>query len=258
MSESLQRKGGGFSASGLRWMGIAFLAAGVLGRCLFQNRMLGMTDISPEELLALMDKYPQLMDVATVALILQMIYECAVPIFAFLLVEGFCHTGNYRKYLLRVLAVALVSELPYNLAMGGGLWVPGSRNPVFSVVIGLIVLYFYRRYGEKNGRNFAIKAMVTVAAVLWVGMLRIDDGLAFILLTAVISALRTKPNFRTLGCCVAAIACTLLSPYYALSPMPFIATHFYSEEKGNGNRILAYLAFPGILLAVALVDKLWV
>lgn len=253
---NLKKQNKGFSGGALRVLGILFLTLGVVGKCLIQNRMLGMTGTTTEQLMALFDQKPELLSAATVALVLQMIYDCAVPIFAFLLVEGFCHTGNFRKYLLRVLGVAVLSELPYNLAMGDSLLATGSRNPVFSLVICLVVLYFYRRYSEKSLRNFGIKAIVTLAAVLWIGMLRIDDGLAVLFLTAVIWALRYKPNFRTLGSCVAAVACTLLSPYYALSPMAFIATHFYNEEKGSGNRVLAYLSYPVILLAVALAVKL--
>ena len=246
----------GFSTTALRSLGILCLVLGVAGKCLIQNRILGMANTTTEQLLALLNKDPELMGAATAALVLQMIYCCAVPVFAFLLVEGFCHTGNYRNYLLRVLGVAALSELPYNLAMGDGLLVTGSRNPVFALAISLMVLYFYRRYSEKSGRNFGVKAVVTLAAVLWIGMLRIDDGLAVLLLTAVVWALRKRPNFRMLGACGAAIACTLISPYYSLSPLSFIATHFYNEKKGNANRILSYLAYPAILLAVAVAGKL--
>ena len=252
---SLVRKNKGFTSSALRSLGILCLALGVLGKCLVQNRILGMTNTTPSQLLALFDQQPELMGVATAALVLQLVYGCAIPIFAFLLVEGFCRTGNYRKYLLRVLVIAVVSELPYNLAMGDGILVAESRNPVFALVIGLAVLYFYRRHSEKSGRNFAIKALVTVAAVLWIGMLRIDDGLATLLLICVIWALRSKPNFLTLGCCAAAVCCMLISPYYALTPLSFIATHFYNEEKGNGNRALSYLAYPIILTAAAVAAR---
>ena len=252
---SLAKENKGLSGNGLRILGLLFLTLGIAGRCLIQNRMLGMANTTSQQLLALLDQNPELMGAATTALVLQMIYCSAVPVFAFLLVEGFCHTGNFRNYLLRVLGVAVLSELPYNLAMGDSLLVTGSRNPVFALVISLTVLYFYRRYSEKTGRNLGIKALVTLAAVLWIGMLRIDDGLAVLLLTAVIWALRNKPNFRTLGSCGAAIACTLISPYYALSPMSFIAAHFYNEEQGEANRIPTYLAYPAILLAVAAAGK---
>ena len=253
MSETLRPKSRGLSGAGLRYFGLVCLALGIAGRCLIQNGMLNMATTSAQELLALLEKNPNMMGAATIALVLQVIYYCAVPLFSFLLVEGFCHTGNYRNYLLRVLAMAAAAELPFNLAMGGGLWVTGSRNPAFALVLGLVVLYFYRRYSEKNLSNFLVKALITLMGILWVGMLRIEDGVLVLVMTAVIWFLRKFPNFRTLGGCTAAVACTLLSPYCALMPMSLIATHFYNEERGNINRFLEYAAYPLLLLAVALV-----
>lgn len=252
MSETLRPKPRGLSGAGLRYFGLACLALGIAGRCLIQNRMLNMANISAQELLTLLEKDPNMMSAATVALVLQVIYYCAVPLFAFLLVEGFCHTGNYKNYLLRVLAMSVAAEIPYNLAMGGELWVTGSRNPAFALALGLVMLYFYRRYSEKSAANFLLKAVITLMGILWVGMLRIEDGVVVLVMTGVIWFLRKLPNFRTLGGCAAAVASTMISPYYALMPMSLIATHFYNEERGTMNRFLEYAAYPLLLLAVAL------
>src|SRR5699024_11375707 len=57
---------------------------------------------------------PSLMSLSTWATILQMIGWLSVPVFAFLLVEGFQHTSSFKRYLLTMLGFAVVSEIPYD------------------------------------------------------------------------------------------------------------------------------------------------
>lgn len=242
----------GISRTALRLWGIFFAALGIAGGAILQNRLLGMGQVSNQQLFEAMMADSKVMVFATLALVLQAVQTCAVPIFCFLLVEGFQHTKNPMHYLLRVLGVSVLSELPYNLAMSGALWDTSSRNPAFGMALSLVMLIFFRRFEGKGFGKAAMKVIITVAGILWAGMLGIREGQSVVLIVAVLWAARNLQQYRSfIGCGVAAV-CTLFSPFYLASPMGFLAVHFYHGEQGEENRIVNYLAYPVLLLIAGL------
>lgn len=66
----------------------------------------------------------------------------AFPIFAFMTVEGFFHTGSRKKYAKRLLIAAILSEIPFNLMMGASFVYPFHQNVLwcFLLCIGLMQL----------------------------------------------------------------------------------------------------------------------
>lgn len=243
----------GLTANGLRTWGMIFCALGVVGRGLIQNRILGVGTLTAQQLLELMNGSGDAMILATASLVLQAMETCAAPIFCILLLEGFGHTSDFTHYIGRVIGTALLSEIPYNLVMSGKFLDLGSRNPVFCMVLGLVVLYFYRRYEEKGAKNLLVKAVVTVAAVVWTEMLQIDFGACVVLLIAVMWAFRRKPVYRNMAGMVMAIVCTLIDMFFLAAPMGFLPVHMYNGEQGERSPWVNYLAYPAILLVVALV-----
>lgn len=61
----------------------------------------------------------------------------AFPIFAFMIVEGYFHTRNFKKYMLRMLTFALVSEIPFDLMYGGTWFYPAHQNVMWTFLIAL-------------------------------------------------------------------------------------------------------------------------
>ena len=66
----------------------------------------------------------------------------AFPIFAFLIVEGYFHTCNLRKYLTRIFLFAIISEIPFNLVMGSRLVYPLHQNVLWSFLISFILIHW--------------------------------------------------------------------------------------------------------------------
>ena len=109
----------GLNTGSLRTWGMLFAIAGIVSRCVLQNTLLGVGTRSMQELMELMQADQTAMIITTVSLVLQAMETVAVPIFVFLLFEGFQHTSDWKKYLTRLVGLALLTEIPYDLAMNG-------------------------------------------------------------------------------------------------------------------------------------------
>lgn len=65
----------------------------------------------------------------------------AYPIFAFMVVEGYYHTRNLRKYALRLLLFAVISEIPFNLMCVSSPIYPFHQNVLWTFLIGLGMIH---------------------------------------------------------------------------------------------------------------------
>lgn len=64
----------------------------------------------------------------------------AFPIFAFQIAEGFARTHDRKRYLLRMLVFAAVSEVPFNLFYAGTAVYPFHQNVMFTFVLAILLL----------------------------------------------------------------------------------------------------------------------
>ena len=67
------------------------------------------------------------------------------PIFAFMIVEGYFHTKNLKKYVYRLLIFAILSEIPFNLAMGSNIFYPMHQNVLWSFLISIGLIHWNER-----------------------------------------------------------------------------------------------------------------
>ncbi len=121
----------------------------MVGIVVFERGLLHTDQYTQEQFSQALAGNERLMMLAGIGSLLQLLGGLAVPIFAFLLVEGFLNTSSYKKYLLSLTVFALVSEVPYDLVfhlkvnetVHGGRRRPQSALPWFFYCPGLMLQY---------------------------------------------------------------------------------------------------------------------
>lgn len=98
----------------------------------------------------------------------------AFPIFAFQIAEGFMHTKSFKKYSLRLLAFALISELPFNLFYSSRWFNPYHQNVLFTLLLGLMAIKVIDNL-KKNHRPKDI-----ALSVLWLLLIVIGSVFGFV------------------------------------------------------------------------------
>ena len=98
------------------------------------------------------------------------------PIFAFMIVEGYFHTRNLKKYAGRLLLFAVLSEIPFNLAMGSSLFYPIHQNVLWSFLISLGLIHWNEK--AKATQKLWLQALIGCTTVLLgylIGLLTMVD-----------------------------------------------------------------------------------
>ena len=178
--------------------------------------------------------------------IYRIIGRLAFPIYAFLLVEGYTHTRNVKKYATRLLLFAIVSEVPFDLAFYGSLGFT-HQNIFFTLFIGLVLMYLLdNKEGKYNFNNnvliigAAFIALLTSVDYSFVGIIYI---LTFYYTRDFLHPKKIK--YQTLSLFLTNLFTLGFRQQFALLSMPLI--YFYNGKLGANNKFLQvffYVAYP--------------
>ena len=180
----------------------------------------------------------------------RLIGRISFPLICFLLIEGFCHTEDRRKYLMRMGCFALISEIPFDLAFFGKLDLQ-RQNVFFTLFTGILLLYALEK-AETLEHSPLIRSFMMAAAIL-AGCAaatagRFDYSYMGILLIAALYLFRKD---RKKQC----IAGAVLSLYELTAALAFILGGKYNCEKGDGRlpRNWFYIFYPLHLLVLSAI-----
>lgn len=240
------------TADGLKIFACIVMLIQTVGITIVENGLIHLDEYTQAELSRAMAEDSRLMSLAGVGSVMQLLGGLAVPIFAFLLVEGFLNTSAYRKYLLSMLFFALISEIPYDLAMSESLMDWSGQNALVTMCICLLMLYFLRMLKDRKGfASGAARALIVLGSVAWVTLLRAQYGFCMVLLTAVFYLFYSRNVLKT-------VLGILVSLLYVTGPLSFYGIWCYTgERKDKLPKYVYYAFYPVHLLVLGMIVKVF-
>lgn len=238
------------TADGLKLFAAVMMLISNIGIAIVQNGIIHLEQYTQASLSDALANDPKLMTVAGVGVIMQMMEGLAVVLFAFLLVEGFRNTSNFKKYLLTMIVFAIVSEIPYDLAICGALLDPSSQNALATMAVCLVMLYFLDLLKEGNGFLPGIlRILIVLCALFWVTMFRMAYGLGMVLLVADLYLLYNRNVLKTL-------LGVVIGLLYITGPLAFYGIWCCNgERKDRIPKYAYYIFYPAHLLVLGIIAR---
>lgn len=193
--------------------------------------------------------------------ILRCVGRLAFPLFAFMAVEGYLHTRSLKKYLLRLLMLAVISEIPFDLLVSGSVVDPMHQNVIWTIILGLCCIRAFENISADLKKM--LSAVVIIASLAAAIIARVDYSSAGVLTLLAFYAFRGN----TLWCrlmqllSLAFINLALLGgikfafPYQALAVLSLPIIWLYDGSQGPHNGFIKaanYLFYPAHMLILAL------
>ena len=190
---------------------------------------------------------------AQIYVLMRGIGRIAFPIYAFLLVEGFLHTRDVKKYLVRMLTFAVVSEIPFDLAVFHTPFYWGYQNVFFALFLGLLALagenVVHQSSGMFAGAGLWKQAFVLILCVGTAQLINCDYGAFGVFFIILLYMTRYDKKTQTV---LGAISLIWELP----GILAFIPIRLYNGTRGRcGNRYFFYAFYPAHLLALWVVGR---
>lgn len=182
---------------------------------------------------------------------LRYIGRLAFPIYAFLIVEGYVHTKDVKKYLARLAMFAVISEVPFDLAFRGAVFDMGGQNVFFTLFLGLLSIVLIDRFVYNTLLQFVLVAALGVIAQL----AHTDYRFIGVCLIAVFYLFRDRMPFKLAGAANALIPFSSRIEFMACASL--IPIMLYNGKIGRFKwKYFFYIIYPAHLMALVTVRRM--
>lgn len=196
----------------------------------------------------------------------------AFPIFAFQIAEGFARTHDRKRYLLRMLVFAAVSEIPFNLFYAGTAVYPFHQNVMFTFVLAILLLLGVEKFRAKGRIAYLLAAAAAVFLGYILGTVTMVDYYGCGVVTVLLFYLCREwkwgwlPELAGLlylnGALLAGEELTVMGitfPEQSLAALALVPILCYRGRQGPHSRAIQYACYafyPVHMLALALLQSL--
>ncbi len=244
--QPLQEKKG-ISGSTLKMIAIITMLIDHIGAAIFGRMLMaaGIDSLNTTDTSVVLQWLTDNAGLYAVYMVLRYIGRIAFPIFCFLLVQGFAHTRDKRKYALRLGLFALLSEIPFDLAVSSAVLEFQHQNVFFTLFIGLVTMIAYEAVEKKEEWSGVLKVVCWIVIVL-AGMgiakfLRTDYDAIGVFCIMMLYIFRQKKSTQIIVGCVSFL-------WELTAPLAFIPIAFYNGKRGWKMKYFFYAFYPVHLL----------
>ncbi|WP_455258411.1 TraX family protein [Peptoniphilus asaccharolyticus] len=191
------------------------------------------------------------MNSSEISHIMRSIGRIAFPIFLFLLIEGFNRTRDVKKYILRLLIFAFISEIPFNMALRGSVFDISSQNVYFELFLILAMLYCLKTFEDKfkGFSKILVRFIIIGAFALISEVIKADYGVYGIVAAAIMYAFSSSREARALSI-IPAFAFEMFMPaVFLASPL----VYFYNGKRGINLKYVFYAFYPLHLILIGII-----
>lgn len=188
----------------------------------------------------------------TVDRVLRFTGRLAFPLFCFLLVEGFLHTHDAKRYVQRLLLFGCISEVPFDLAFFRTPFTLQYQNVYWTLALGLLAMAGIRHFETPAGSSTTKGILCACACALAAQLANTDYGAIGVMLIAALYITRADRKKQ----CIVGAAMML---YELTAPLAFVLIWFYNGQRGACGKVqqqVFYWFYPVHIALLALVTNL--
>ena len=241
----------------LKWLAIVVMLIDHIGAVVLEPVILQTT--------VTVTNYERMQLLYHINMILRSIGRFAFPVFCFLLVEGFYHTRSRAKYLRNLLIFAVISEVPFNLAIAGELLSFQYQNVFLTLAAGFGAICVFDELKQRiyiseqarqagGSRAVIVYQLLQVTAVFAIALaaewLHTDYGAVGVAVIFILYIMHDKPVLSA----VAAWVILSLTNGLEVYCFPFIfAVMLYNGQRGRQAKYFFYVFYPVHLLLLVMI-----